>query len=210
MFILDRRSALCVLAISLCGSGADAGSELGDGVTDKFAPSDPAAARKWMDQWMFGQKRSSGALHVGRFADPIYFLLKPISWSPDPKDAAIKPVKVPVGFVTDFASIPQTFWSFLRPDGLYTFPAIVHDYLYWTQSVSREVADQIFRLGMEEFGVPNKVVSAIYRSVSLFGGSAWDSNRNLREAGESRILKRFPDDPKVKWATWKANPEVFE
>src|SRR5688572_13672704 len=40
---------------------------------------------------------------------------------------------VPVGFVTDFASIPPALQSIIRQNGLYLLPAVVHDYLYWTQ-----------------------------------------------------------------------------
>jgi hypothetical protein len=35
-------------------------------------------------------------------------------------------ITVPHGFVTDFASIPQPFWSLLSPHGLYSKAAIVH------------------------------------------------------------------------------------
>src|SRR5215217_6020711 len=95
----------------------------------------------WMISWMNQSRQPSGVLHLSRFADPMYFLLKPITWKPNPGQEAYQAVTVPEGFVTDFASIPRVFWSALRPDGLYTYPAIVHDYLYWEQTVTREVAD---------------------------------------------------------------------
>ena len=49
---------------------------------------------------------------------------------------------MPTGFVTDFASIPPIFYSVLRPDGEYAYAAVIHDYLYWTQTRPREDADE--------------------------------------------------------------------
>ena len=47
-------------------------------------------------------------------------------------------IVVPKGFVTDFASILQAFWALgLSPHGQYSRAAVVHDYLYWSQSCSR-------------------------------------------------------------------------
>lgn len=39
-------------------------------------------------------------------------------------------IRVPAGFVTDFASIPRAFWVVLPPTGKYGKAAVVHDYLY--------------------------------------------------------------------------------
>lgn len=38
-------------------------------------------------------------------------------------------VRVPVGYQTDFASVPRIFWSILPPVGRYSRAAVVHDYL---------------------------------------------------------------------------------
>jgi hypothetical protein len=46
--------------------------------------SDPSEIAKWMDAWMASEKGSKGPLRVGRFADPTYFLLRPIIWEPNP------------------------------------------------------------------------------------------------------------------------------
>lgn len=39
-------------------------------------------------------------------------------------------IRVPAGFVTDFASIPRAFWVVFPPTGKYGKAAVVHDYLY--------------------------------------------------------------------------------
>jgi hypothetical protein len=57
-------------------------------------------------------------------------------------------ITVPKGFVTDFASIPEVFWSAdLSPNGKYRRGAIVHDYLYWTQGLPRIIPDQYLEFG---------------------------------------------------------------
>jgi hypothetical protein len=117
---------------------------------------------------------------------------------------------VPTGFVTDFASIPRVFWSALRPDGLYTYAAIVHDYLYWTQTRSRQASDMILKFGMEDFAVGTITVEAIYHAVDWFGQGAWDENAKLKAGGEQRILTRFPDDPTTRWDAWKKNLDNFK
>jgi hypothetical protein len=119
-------------------------------------------------------------------------------------------VTVPIGFVTDFASIPRIFWSILPPDGKYTYPAILHDYLYWTQTKTRNVADNILKFGMEDFSVGTVTSTAIYNAVRVFRGSAWDENARLKSMGEKRVLRRFPEDPTATWAAWKALSSNFE
>jgi hypothetical protein len=164
----------------------------------------------WMNEWMKRDKDVVGALHLSRFADPIYFLLKPITWKPNPDQTGYQAVSVPVGFVTDFASIPRPFWSIFPPDGLYTYPAIVHDYLYWTQNTSKDVADKIFQFGMADLGVSPATIAILYTAVNLAGNAAWNENARLKASGEKRILKVFPDDPRTRWEAWKKTSEHFE
>ena len=156
-----------------------------------------------MDRWAGERARDpSGGLFVYRFKDPTWALLKPIAWKPNPGQSQ-KEVNVPASFVTDFASIPPAFYSLLRPDGEYSYAAVFHDYLYWTQERPREEADEIFRLAMLDFNIDRSTVTAIYRAVRAFGSSAWQKNVKLRNAGERRVIQRFPDDPRMTWDEWK-------
>jgi Protein of unknown function (DUF1353) len=164
----------------------------------------------WMNGWMKDQRPPVGGLHVTRFKEAIWVLTKPISWVPAKEDEAkYYRVDVPVGFVTDFASIPRPFWTLLPRDGEYTYPAIIHDYLYWFQTQSKEAADDILKIGMEEFQVDYWKVLAIYEGVKLGGRSSWDKNAKLRERGERRVLKEWPDDPRTSWEDWRKRPGVF-
>src|SRR5438132_13707846 len=57
-------------------------------------------------------------------------------------------IVVPAGFVTDFASTPRAIWAVLPPTGRYQMAAIVHDFLYWDQSCTRDQADALLRIAM--------------------------------------------------------------
>jgi hypothetical protein len=172
---------------------------------------------EWMDAWMSARARQSpgerelrGGFFLGRFKDPTYYLTKPIAWSPNSDQASkYQRVDVPIGFVTDFASIPRIFYSALRPDGDYAYAAVVHDYLYWTQQRSRESSDEIFNLAMQDLKIDTKTRSTIYNAVRAFGGHAWTANAKLKSNGEKRVLAKFPDDPVVTWEDWKKTPGVF-
>lgn len=182
--------------------------------TPAYAAKAKKSAEKWMDRLMArhrpGAEQLGGTLYVGRFRDPMYFLTKSISWGPSGDQVGkFEKVEVPAGFVTDFASIPQSFWSELRPDGDYAYAAVIHDYLYWTQAGKRDVADQILDFGMQDLKVDRVIRAAIYRAVRLFGGLAWRQNARLKTHGERRILKIYPDDPTMLWGDWKKRPEVF-
>ncbi len=131
-----------------------------------------------------------------------------ITWTPN-AGQKLQPVEVPQGFVTDLASIPRFFWQGLRPEGRYAYAAVVHDYLYWEQSRSREEADQILKIAMEDSKVDPKLIKTIYAAVRGFGQKAWDNNSLLKKAGERRLLKRFPEDFTISWSEWKKQPGVF-
>jgi hypothetical protein len=164
----------------------------------------------WMTEWMSISKAPGGMLKISRFREPIYFLTAPISWTPNPGQESYEAVTVPLGFVTDFASTPQIFWSVLRPDGEYAYAAVVHDYLYWTQMRTREEADRILKMAMEDFDIGTVTAGTIYNAVRLGGQVAWNGNAAKKAKGEQRVLTRFPQDPRIMWEDWKQRPGVFD
>jgi hypothetical protein len=98
-------------------------------------------------------------------------------------------VTVPRGFVTDFASIPQAFWSLgLSPNGTYSRAAIIHDFLYWTQACTRLEADNLLFIAMTESRVPEATRETIYRGVRVGGGAAWSANAAERARGLPRVV----------------------
>jgi hypothetical protein len=164
----------------------------------------------WIERWKTAGRDVEGLLYLGRFADPTYFLTKEISWKPNADQRGKLPkVTVPVGFVTDFASIPRAFWSLLRPDGHYAYAAVIHDYLYWTQGLSRARSDMIFKLAMQDFEIGSEQVTTIYAGVRAGGEGPWKENARLKAGGEKRILKTPPTDPRVHWKDYKQRPGVL-
>jgi hypothetical protein len=82
-------------------------------------------------------------------------------------------ITVPAGFKTDFASVPRLFWRIIPPWGRYSAAAVVHDYLYETNSVDRAEADQIFLELMKRLGVPLWKRQLMYRAVRIGGWLPW-------------------------------------
>lgn len=102
-------------------------------------------------------------------------------------------IKVPRGFETDLASVPRVLWNVFPPWDTYGPAAVVHDWLYWSQPVTRDEADAIFREAMSVLLVPRWKAWSIYLGVHLGGQHAWDENASIGSAGYSRI--RTPKSP---------------
>lgn len=81
-------------------------------------------------------------------------------------------VTVPKGFTLDCASIPEFVLPlFGKKPRVMLEAAVVHDYLYETQIVSRKVADQVMLDIMVIFGNPASAYKRwlIYNAVRMFG-----------------------------------------
>ncbi len=145
-----------------------------------------------------------------------YYITQNLTWDPDTADKEnYESVTAPRYFVTDLASIPEPFWSALPPTGPYSYPAIIHDWMYWTQPHARSgdddraYADGVLKLAMAELKVPALKAVAIYEAVRAFGAGAWAGNADARGGGEKRVLKRVPTDARTTWAEWKQNLDNF-
>lgn len=133
---------------------------------------------------------------MGKFLDPLRLeFLDGRRWeltaafdyrlgSPDGDEA----VRVPRGFVTDFASIPRVLWNVLPPAGPYGKAAVLHDWLYQqravhklglTSYVGRAEADAILLEAMTVLNVGRVTRQLIYRGVRVGGWLTW--NRYRRE-----------------------------
>lgn len=81
-------------------------------------------------------------------------------------------IKVPRGFITNFASIPKVFRIILLPYGKYSSASVVHDWLYSKKcymQISRKEADNIFLEIMEECEVNFVIRYSMYILVRMFG-----------------------------------------
>ena len=91
-------------------------------------------------------------------------------------------IKVPSGFLTDFASVPKIFWGILPPTGPYKAAALVHDYCYATACYSKIKSDKIFLEGMTVLNVTPWKRNVMFYAVVWFGFYAWI---------KCRLIKRF-------------------
>lgn len=78
-------------------------------------------------------------------------------------------IDVPVGFKTDFASIPRLFWLFLPPDGQYTQAAVLHDFLCVSKRYSKLRTSEIFHEAMRVLGVGRRTARLMFLAVQWFG-----------------------------------------
>lgn len=139
-----------------------------------------------------------------------YYTNAQLDWAAEPGvKIDYNSVSIPRGFVTDLASTPRIFWSIFPPAAAYSYPAIIHDYLYWFQPCERKAADDVFRAAMSELKVSPAQIYTVYSAVRAGGSSAWTQNAQARRAGERRVLREFPQIVSTTWAEWKANPAVF-
>ena len=84
-------------------------------------------------------------------------------------------ITVKAGFDFDGASIPQALWSvYGNPlSGKFRIAALIHDALYASQIVSREVADAIFLDLMKQHEVGYLKRQSMYYAVRSAGWYSW-------------------------------------
>jgi hypothetical protein len=94
-----------------------------------------------------------------------------------PSEPGAETISVPVGFVTDFASVPWGFWNIEPPLGQSGRAAVVHDYLYATRGLdgrySRAQADAIFREALGVLGVARWKRRLLWAAVRVGGRGGW-------------------------------------
>jgi hypothetical protein len=79
-------------------------------------------------------------------------------------------VFAPIGFETDFASIPRAFLSLFNNDGPWAEAAIIHDFLYTVDGqCNRNTADSIMFLIMYNSGINFFICCTFWLFVRLFG-----------------------------------------
>lgn len=102
-------------------------------------------------------------------------LLQGFDYAPRGPDG--RPIAVPAGFVTDFASVPWGCWNIEPPLGRSGRAAVIHDYLYATKGLegqySRAQSDAIFRQALGELCVPGWKRNLLWAAVRVGGRSGW-------------------------------------
>lgn len=114
----------------------------------------------------------------GKFSTPLdlratnpgeWQLLSPLVYTSSVGDIYI----VPVGMITDLASIPKLLRPAIDRNGLSRPAAVLHDYLYLIGSLSRKQADELFLEALLSCGVSSFVAKGMYWSVRVFGGGRY-------------------------------------
>lgn len=85
-----------------------------------------------------------------------------------------KLMQIPVGYLTDFASVPRFLWSFISPIGQVNLPSIIHDYIYTEHNYSRKFGDDEFLKWMDFIAPHHKFKNRVmYCAVRIFGRPRW-------------------------------------
>lgn len=95
-------------------------------------------------------------------------------------------IEVPAGFTYDKASVPSlarvVLWILVAlrlfpPLGKFARPALLHDYLYRTQLVSRFLADAIMRDAARSIGIKLFPRWVYWFAVRVGGATAWNKHK---------------------------------
>jgi hypothetical protein len=77
-------------------------------------------------------------------------------------------VEIPVGFLTDLASVPRLFQNVLPSDGKYKECAVVHDFLLSSGRLKRSECDKMFYFAMIDNGITPLTAYVMYKAVSFY------------------------------------------
>ena len=109
-------------------------------------------------------------LQIQRESVDIFTLLSDFTMSTSRYKVTVK-----TGFDFDGASIPKSFWSVIGSpfNGAYVPSAVIHDGLYASEALSREICDEIFLELMKADGVSYTKRYAMYWAVRVGGALVW-------------------------------------
>lgn len=107
-------------------------------------------------------------LWVDQVNENDWQLLAPLVFE---SDVLSRQIMVPLGFVTDFASVPRLPFIYWFTGGTAQAPAVLHDYFYrtGTEDVTRAQADALLAEAMEAQGYWKVRTWAMWAGVRLGG-----------------------------------------
>jgi hypothetical protein len=116
---------------------------------------------------------------VSRFLTPLraeksgdyWTILQPLVYM---SDLARNTFVVPEGFVTDFASVPRLPLMFLLAGNEAHEAAVVHDFAYSRQEMTRSQADALFEEAAIASGEPEWRARLMWLGVRAGGWVAWN------------------------------------
>lgn len=99
-------------------------------------------------------------------------------------------VSVPAGFITDFASVPRLPFLYLSEGGKGNKAAVIHDWLYSSQSVDRKTADSVLEEALIASGYSSFTAGIFYAAVRVGGGSHWTEPNNPQPPQVEEIMEQ--------------------
>lgn len=85
--------------------------------------------------------------------------------------------QVPAAWLTDLASVPRWFLTWWVAGGKAPAAAVVHDWLYCDNGVSRAAADRIFRDLVQREGYAAVTAYLMWSAVRVGGWHSWNKYR---------------------------------
>jgi hypothetical protein len=102
--------------------------------------------------------------------DATWELVQPLSFQ---SDVAGLTFTAPVGFVTDFCSVPRVIGVYDLLGDRARMSGTIHDHLYSTHEVTREIADSVLREMLMVDGIEHVEAEEFYLAVRIGGASHW-------------------------------------
>ena len=97
------------------------------------------------------------------------------------EDGVLWEIRVPAGFVTDFASVPRVPLAYWLTGDTAHEAAVLHDYCYSTGLHPRAWCDEMFAAAMEATGIPAWRRALMYAGVRAGGWAAWNDYRRKEQ-----------------------------
>lgn len=115
------------------------------------------------------------SLEVESIDDGKWKLTKPLGYESVLFDT---PIIAPLGFVTDFASVPRVPIAYMLFGDRAHHESVIHDYLYQTHLTSKAIADKIFLEAMKVRGKSLFIRSAMYLGVKIGGCKSYRTGKD--------------------------------
>ncbi len=102
-------------------------------------------------------------------------------------------ITVPALFFTDFASVPRIGIIYAMLGDCAHEPAVVHDFCYYTGTLTRKMSDDVLLEAMEVIGIPAWRRYPIWWGVRAGGWYAWNDHRKNADPHNGK----FKDSPDI-------------
>jgi len=86
---------------------------------------------------------------------------------------------VPKGFITDFSSVPQVFWSLIPAHCNASMPSVIHDYICQFAVLPRYQCDAIFLKLLKLEKIASWQYNLMYAYVRIFGWITYNKIQQL-------------------------------